>query len=200
MKKIGFIGNSCTGKTTAVLGLIAELKLRKALVGYVTDMARGLPFLPDALDRHPDARLHVLFRQAVAETEQIIRPDADYIVTERTLIDWWIYYRWTCAEVGCGASPALLSLVREWTRGYDLLVFMSGEGMTYVDDGYRPATTRIRDEVEPFYQQEAAMLRDLRPSGTFIEIKGGDVRQRRDEAVDAVLGFLSPLTIRETRR
>jgi hypothetical protein len=199
MIKIGFIGNSCTGKTTAAFGLIAELKFRKALVGYCTDMARAITFAPQLLDTKPSARLHVLFRQLVAETEQTIRPDADYIVTERTALDWWIYYRWTCENVGEPPSREIENLVRAWVASYDLLFFMSGAGMQYVDDGYRPATTRIRNEVEPLYAEEVAWLakgiaRDLHV------IQGSDVRGRRDLVVAAALEALSPLTIRETRR
>jgi len=166
MFKIGFIGNSCTGKTTAAFTVIRSLKYKKLLVGYCTDACRFVTFPPARFDVCPDARLNVLFKQLSNETEQMVREDVDYLVTERTAIDWWLYYVWTCKQVAKDPAVEIAALVKLWLRSYDLLFFLDSKGMSYVDDGFRPASTKIRDEIDSHYCEWLARYektcRDLR--------------------------------------
>lgn len=203
MWKIGFVGNSCTGKTTAAFSLIAKLKLARALVGYCTDTARSITFDPSRLDDAPLARAHVLFRQLTNETEQMVRKDVDYLVTERTALDWYLYYVWTCQNVGAPGNERLRALVDSWTRTYDLLVYLDSKEMTYVHDGFRPASTRIRDEIEPLYVSALSELRNSRSPDSLIVIDGHDLGQRNAAAMAALDDWLrlqGGVFVRDTRK
>lgn len=183
-KKIGIVGNSCTGKSTVAFGIIRWLKLQKALVGYCTDAARFVTFNPEKFDTDPHARLNVLFTQLRNETEQLVRDDVDYIVMERTALDWMIYYEWTCAQVGqTGLYPGLDELMSNWMNTYDLLIFLDSASMVYVNDGFRPASTKIRDEVDADYREFREILETHAEfAGRSIIVSGSDLGLRNIEA------------------
>lgn len=184
MFKIGFIGNSCTGKTTAAFSLITELKKKRCLTAYTADACRFITFPPSKLDTDPNARLQVLFQHMANECEQMVRDDADYLIVERTAADWLLYYTWTCQQEIDGVVPKLGSgpqvmekMVWEWMKTYDLLFLMRSEGMVYVNDGFRPATTKIRDQVEDIYRWLFSIL----PSQVdcpLVEISGDSLEAR----------------------
>lgn len=158
---VGFVGNSCTGKTTCMFRLLAHLKSRKLLVGFCADAARFITFDPEKFDTNPTAREYVLWRQLANETEQLARDDVDYILTERTTMDWLLYYEWTCHNIGQRPNKKIHDLALDHLR-YDVLFLMSDKGMPYVDDGFRPASTQIRDEVSEPYRTLFRELTDRR--------------------------------------
>jgi hypothetical protein len=162
--KIGLVGNSCTGKTTSAFALIRLLKLTGHLTAYCTDACRFVTFPPKKFDKDPNARLHVLFSQMANEAEQMVRDDADYVITERTVMDWFLYYEWTCKNIKKATSWAVETLVDEYVNSYDLLILMDSRGMYYVDDGFRPKSTRIRNQVDEMYQNLIERL--MKASGT----------------------------------
>ena len=201
MYKIGFIGNGCTGKTTSAFSLITQLKYDRALVGYCNDACRFITFDPNEFDTNPAARLHVLFKQMTNECEQLTRKDCDYIVTERTVMDWYIYYVWTCKNVGVAPDKHVTNLVMSWIDTYDVLFFMDSEGIDYVNDGFRPASTRIRDEVVPEYKAMADTITAQNLNVKFARITDDDVRERTEHVLDIFSRwFLNHEVIRDTRK
>jgi len=199
MFKIGFVGNSCTGKTTSCFSLIKLLKLKKTLTSYCTDACRFVTFNPEKFDTDPKTRLHVLFKQMANELEQEVREDADYLITERTVIDWFIYYIWTCKASDNPISPEVESLVNEWIRTYEIIFFMDAKSMYYVDDGFRPASTKIRNEVNELYDIFLYKLQTEFP-GQVILIEGDDLEKRNQLVEDKMNEWLAKgknLVVRE---
>ena len=160
MHKIGFFGNGCTGKTTSSMNMLTYLKLRKLRTGYISDLCRFITFEPNMFDTHPEARLHILFKQFEHECESVLRADVEYLIMERTVLDWFLYYKWTCKNIGKEVNPLIEKLVLDWANTYSVIFYMSSKGIDYVDDGFRPASTKIRDEVDPMYHEMYEWLKD----------------------------------------
>jgi hypothetical protein len=179
INKIGFIGNACTGKTTAMFALMSHMKICKLRVGYVSDLSRSITFHPNVFDVNPAARLHILFKQMAAEQEQETRKDVDFILTERTAMDWYLYYRWTCNKVGRPTSIPLEAMVRDYFSTYDLLFYLSDKGITYVADGFRPATGALRDDISKSYRALYRMIRDKKCTPVAL-VDHPSVAERRD--------------------
>lgn len=184
MFKIGLIGNSSTGKTTSAMALVSELKARGLGAAHYGDACRFISFKPDLFDTRPEARLHVLFKQMEAEAERSVRPDVEYLVCERTAADWYFYYRWTCERMGVSVWPEVTLLVQRWMRGYDLLLYLSSEGMDYIPDGFRPPSSEIRRDVDRFYREY--VMRNER----VVCIGGVGPRPRAAAVIEAVERWL----------
>ena len=180
MYKIGFIGNSCTGKTTSAFNLIKWLKINKTRTGYCNDICRFVTFDPNLFDTDPKARLNVLFSQISNELENEVRADVDYLITERTVIDWYLYYLWTCKNTKKEPEQYIADMVSNWIESYDLFIYMDSESMYYVNDGYRPASTKIRDEINEDYITFFGSLKELYPDKV-IHIKAPEIADRIDE-------------------
>lgn len=205
--RIGFVGNSCTGKTTATFAVINELKMRRCLVGYAVDACRFVTFPPERFDDNAYSRAHVLFQHLANETEQLVRTDLDYLVMERTAFDWWLYYRWTRSvtlDHSRGGldhvdDEVIENLVAAWMRSFDLVFFMESEGMVYVEDGFRPASTQRRERMERLYQQGkarlAAQCRAMRTIG------GTSLEERNERVLWNLRRWLADgnLIVRDTR-
>jgi nicotinamide riboside kinase len=181
--QIGFIGNSSVGKTTSAFGVITELKLARKNVGYVTDRCRFVTFEPDRFDDTPEARIHIIASQIAAESEQLVRPDINYLVTERTTLDWMLYYQWTCERLHKWANITMVDLCWSWARRYDLLFFLQTEGMPYVDDGYRPKSVEQREEMDPRYQKLLLTLQHHFIFKDRLRIIGGETTEERNALV-----------------
>lgn len=188
MYKIGFIGNSCTGKTTAMFHLIKVLKEKREKVGYCFSNCRFITFDPNMLDKFPEARLHVLWKQLAQETEQEVREDIEFLLTERTALDWFIYYTWTCKNTGVLPSEKLAVFIDEYMASYDLIYFMDSMSMDYVNDGFRPATTKIRDEVNPDYLKVPEYLSKITE---VVRITDPEVSLRCDTVAEHFKGWMS---------
>jgi hypothetical protein len=123
----------------------------------------------------------VLFAQFAAECEQAVRDDVDYIITERTVLDWWLYYLWTCEHVHVEPVSYLDQLVAEWVRSYDLIFWLDDSQMEYIDDGFRPATTRIRDDMVTRYDWGLTWLRNQTLASKIRLITVPDVVERCEQ-------------------
>lgn len=179
MKKIAFFGNGCTGKTTSMMNLMCKMKLWKFKVGYVSDLSRSITFPPDKFDTDVNARLHILYKQIASECEQTVRPDCDYVLTERTSLDWWIYYDWTCENIGKEKDSAHFTAASSWAKSYDLIYFMEDSTIDYISDGFRPESTKLRDEVSSKYNQVYKYL--VKQGHNVVKISNPDVSKRVEE-------------------
>ena len=90
--KIAFIGNSSSGKTTSSLNLLLKMRYWGHRAVHYGDAVRGISFPVDNLDTSCEARLHILYKQMMKETELVQRPDCDFLICERTSLDWLFYY------------------------------------------------------------------------------------------------------------
>lgn len=183
--KIGFIGNSCTGKTTSCFNLVKKLKFLKAKTGYCNDICR-VPFSPEKFDTIEWARLHVLYKQMSTEMEHMIRDDVDYLICERTSLDWIAYYNASFDPLDGKFDLEDLAGVDEhvlpgytWMDTYHVLFYMHPMG-EYYDDGHRPSATHIRDKVQPEYESILKYIKQ-NYNGTLIEIFSDNVIERTAE-------------------
>lgn len=177
MYKIGFIGNSSVGKTTSAFSLIRLLKFLKARTGYCEDACRFVSFDPNLFDTNPHARLHVLFKQFSNEAMHQCRHDTDYLITERTTLDWYLYYKWTCKNIGVDPDVNITNLVEANIASYNVLFYMDSTGIDYINDGYRPASTKIRDEIDPMYKTALDHLYRSY-SGTLFVVNDPNIQSR----------------------
>jgi hypothetical protein len=174
--KIGFIGNGCTGKTTSMFNLFSRLKREKVHVGYVSDVARGAPFNPALFDTDPAARLHSLFNQLAHECAHTVREDVHVLLCERTALDWYMYYLWTCENVGVQSSRTIADLVGAWMESYTHLFYFDDSAFDYVADGFRPASSTLRDEMKVKYHEAYSLLLNKFPGKvTYVT---GEIDQR----------------------
>lgn len=184
MKLIGFIGNACTGKTTAAFGLVQHAKLRGLNIGYINDLCRSMPFSRELFDSRSEARLAVLFKQLQHEMEHAVRTDIDYLVTERTPLDWWLYYFWTCLHIGEEPCRAVTAMVSEMMRRYELIFYMDDKQIEYIKDGFRPPSVQLREEMSIHYKDRwnygfMAYRDSARP--VEVEITAPDVAERCED-------------------
>lgn len=171
MKFIGFIGNACTGKTTAAFGLVQHMKLKKLNVGYINDLCRSMSFSKELFDAYSEARLAVLFKQLQHEMEHSVRLDIDYLVTERTPLDWWLYYEWTCKKVGEEPLREVTKLVVEMMKRYDLVFYMDDKAIDYVADGFRPPSVDLREEMSKAYADRWKYGYSVYPGMSPVEVQ-----------------------------
>jgi len=175
-RKIAFIGNSCTGKTTCAVAALRVLKLNRIGTGYVNDVARSIPFDPMLLDDNPDARLYVLFRQIEAECAMLVRADAEIIVCERSVMDWYAYYEWTLRKLGRPMSLSIRELVRNWASSYDTLILLPTADAPYHKDGFRPEDETLRLGMGAFYEYLPNWVKAAR----YVDTCVGALSQRVD--------------------
>jgi len=188
IQKIAFIGNGCTGKTTCAFETVKKLKLKKQRVGYCNDLCRSVPFNPEKFDTDPNARLHVLYKQMAAECEHMVRDDVDFLVTERTVLDWWLYYLWTCKNVSVKPDKLVADMVADWKKSYDIIFFMSTEGIDYVNDGFRPKSVDLRDQMDSLYNDLYKTLKSSGMTDLYL-IKDREVVARVDK-VSSMIGTM----------
>lgn len=186
MNLIGFVGNACTGKTTAAFGLVQHLKLSGRNVGYINDVCRSMPFSRELFDSRSEARLAVLFKQLQQEMEHAVRGDIDYLVTERTPLDWWLYYKWTCDHIGETLCHAVTDMVIEMMRRYKLIYYMDDQQIEYVADGFRPPSVQLREEMSSLYENRwyYDLMDEDKDRPIEVEITAPSVADRCREVVD----------------
>jgi hypothetical protein len=139
--KIAFIGSHGIRKTTAALAFAGVIQRAGRSVEFAREVVRDNP-LGINERATAEAQLWVLTSQIRRELE--LAPKAECVVTDRGVMDNFAYYLRAC---GGEDRYAVESLVRAWSRTYDLVVrLMPDIGVRA--DGVRSTNDRFRDEVE----------------------------------------------------
>lgn len=155
MKKIiAFTGNASVGKTTTLMRLVYDLKVAKIRVGYLADSIRGTLMDMKYADP-PEGRRLILFRHLENEMIQILRPDTEVLLLDRSVIDWYIYLLHSCIglEIGTlyGHTHVYEQLMLQEARKYTAIFHFVTEGFDYIDDGFRPKDDSLRSAVDQHY-------------------------------------------------
>jgi tRNA uridine 5-carbamoylmethylation protein Kti12 len=88
--KIAFTGTNNSGKTTQAYRLAAELQMRGKVVEVVSvDRQRSFP--TECLSKSFEAHYCQFAQQMQIENERMLRPDVDFVVCDRTLLDYAVY-------------------------------------------------------------------------------------------------------------
>lgn len=167
---IAVIGSHGVRKSTAVAGLAAtcaRLGLRVATLGEVI---RTSP-LGHNEAATPAAQLWVIATQVAREIET--GADADVLVTDRSVVDNYAYYRRAAGdEDPFGVEP----LVRRWAAGYVRHLRLLPD-VPLVDDGFRSAAPAFRDEIEKLLDR---IVPDLVPPDRLVTMAASEVTVDHD--------------------
>lgn len=189
---IAFTGNASVGKTTTLMRLVYDLKVAKIKVGYLADSIRGTLMDMRYAD-FPDGRKLILFRHLENEMIQILRPDTEVLLLDRSVIDWYIYLLHSLTETPpegtlYGNSHVYEQLMLHEARKYRAIFHFVTEGFDYVQDGFRPPDDSLRDRVQPLYN---SILRSMADQNyPIFEVHGDSVRVRYDNAKQALSTIL----------
>lgn len=131
--KIAFIGTSCSGKTTAAMGVAHALKKQSVLTGLVISEDSKMPWNWRYFPKDFIAYQGMFARQMYAEVEITLRPDIDVVVSDRSILD--------LAAIAITDHPTkeqvLKSIVDSWIHTYDYLFYLPPIE-NYQEDGVRP--------------------------------------------------------------
>lgn len=178
--KIAFIGNSSSGKTTSSLNLLLKMRYWGHRALHYGDAVRGISFPVENLDVSPEARLHILYKQMMKECELMQRPDCDFLICERTSLDWLFYYYWTCENIKQEPSSGVIGIANEHAKSYDY-IFLMEDNVPYVQDGFRPKSSNIRDSVSVYYKE---IFETLKSKKNVFYIKSPDIGIRMQRVED----------------
>jgi nicotinamide riboside kinase len=169
---IAVIGSHGVRKSTAVAGIAAScagLGLRVVTLGEVI---RTSP-LGHNEAATPAAQLWVIATQVAREIEA--GADVDVLVTDRSVVDNYAYYRRAAGdEDPFGVEP----LVRRWSAGYVRHLRLLPD-VPLVADGFRSPAPAFRDEIEALLDR---LVPDLVPHDRLVTMAASEVTPDRDWA------------------
>lgn len=146
--KIGFIGNSSTGKTTCSMSLFLHLKKVGHNVFHYGDTGRDLAFSPELMDKSIEASLNVMFKQFQKETELLVKYPQCTLIAERSVFDWYLYY---LRMQSTNDSYKFSFNINEYVKSYDILFYLD-DNLPYEQDGIRPKTNKLHNEMKDIYK------------------------------------------------
>jgi nicotinamide riboside kinase len=178
---IAVIGSHGVRKSTAVDGIAAacaRLGLRVATLGEVI---RTSP-LGHNEAATPGAQLWVIATQVAREIE--LGTGADVLVTDRSVVDNYAYYR---RSAGDDDPYALEPLVRRWAAGYVRHLRLLPD-VPLVADGFRSPAPEFREEIETLLDR---IVPDLVPPDRLTTMGASEVTVGRawDRVAAAWLGL-----------
>jgi nicotinamide riboside kinase len=166
---IAVIGSHGVRKSTAVAGIAAacaRLGLRVATLGEVI---RTSP-LGHNEGATPGAQLWVIATQVAREIEL---GGADVLVTDRSVVDNYAYYR----RVAGDDDPFVVEpLVRQWAAGYVRHLRLLPD-VPLVADGFRSPAPEFREEIEGLLDRTVP---DLVPADRLVTMAASEVTADRD--------------------
>tara|TARA_Y100000034_G_scaffold131395_1_gene192029 strand:- start:2232 stop:2783 length:552 start_codon:yes stop_codon:yes gene_type:complete len=151
--KIGIIGTTCSGKTTLVFGLIHRLRKEGYNCEGVIGTDKVYPFNKKKLDTDDEAQVYVMLQQAFLETRKMLQDNIDILITDRSLLDFFSYYKY-CMKSRKPYYRAMKGLVEQWIKTYDIIFYL--RPLKYVNDGTRPSE-KFRREVDEVIKKDLKM-------------------------------------------
>lgn len=139
MDKIGLIGTSCSGKTTAAHEVLYRLKSAGVRADALLQQDRRFTFGRAALETSEAAQHWMIFNLMAKEAEVEASGEVDVLVCDQTPLTMYAFL-----EHQYGEDSELRSLVIKWMRRYTLLLYLPP--LPYEDDGTRP-TDQFRTAV-----------------------------------------------------
>lgn len=167
---IAVIGSHGVRKSTAVAGIAAacaRLGLRVATLGEVI---RTSP-LGHNESATPAAQLWVIATQVAREIEA--GAGVDVLVTDRSVVDNYAYYRRTAGD---DDPYSVEGLVRGWAGGYRRHLRLLPD-VPLVADGFRSPAPAFRDEIEAILDR---IVPSLVPADRLVTMAASEVTTDRD--------------------
>lgn len=138
--KLALIGTHGVGKTTLAFEICAQLKIAGHSVELVTEIARGSPF-PVNEGTTLESQLWILHRQIATELE--MRPRAQYVVCDRSVIDNYAYL-----SNKFDRQTHLEPMLAQWMRTYDLLIYVPLRDEGIQADGFRSENLEFQRTID----------------------------------------------------
>lgn len=167
---IAVIGSHGVRKSTAVAGLAATCGRLGFRVATLGEVIRTSP-LGHNEAATPSAQLWVIATQIAREIE--IRADVDVLVTDRSVVDNYAYYRRAAGDDDpFGVEP----LVGRWAAGYVRHLRLLPD-VPLVDDGFRSPAPAFRDEIERLL---ARIVPELVPPDRLVSMAASEITADHD--------------------
>jgi len=182
-KIISFSGNASVGKTTVMTRIISDLKVNKKNVGYVFDTVRGTLMDMNLLD-NPTGRKMIMYKHLMEEMSHLLRKDVEYLLLDRSIIDWYVYYKYECEKRNIDEEGMQDFVFNEASKYHKVLWFQT-EGFDYVKDGFRPKDDNLRNDVDEIYKNVMTVYGKI--FGNVIPIKGETITQRYNAVKEILL-------------
>ena len=174
--KIGFCGTMSVGKTTLVNALkelpeFKNYKFRTERSKYLMEM--GIPLNTDS----------TLKGQLVFAAERASELMQEKIITDRTIIDVMAFASLS-ESMSEGEKFYLNATIQPLMHEYDILFYVSPEGVEIEDNGIRETDAEYRNEIDKKIKSLIQMFR-----GNTITIKG-TVKERIEQVKNAVAQYV----------
>jgi nicotinamide riboside kinase len=168
--KIAFIGSHSVRKSNAVHAFASTIGRAGRSVEVGREVVRFNPLgLNEAAT--PEAQLWVLLTQVQQELE--LGSQADVLVTDRSVVDNFAYYR----RVTAGTDPfSVEPLIRAWAPTYDLSVRLLPD-VALLADGVRSTNDAFRDEIERLLDR---IIPEYLPTDRVIAVRASEVTAEFD--------------------
>lgn len=137
--KIGFTGTHGTGKTTACLELVTQLKKLGVDANIVTNTARSCP-LDINESATTDAQLWIMGTMMKKELES----KSNVVVCDRSLLDVLAYTQ----RVNPLMANRMEPFIREYLKSYNVLFYMQPKEGYLREDGRRSVNLKFQQEIE----------------------------------------------------
>jgi nicotinamide riboside kinase len=196
VKVIGLFGSESLGKTSIGYMLTGRLRSHGVLAEFVTDSSAAMPFEPECFDHYDAAWMYVVAKKIAAECEFALRRNVEVIISDRTPLDLWYY--WRMKHPRSSLLPNAHPLVLSWMHQYDALYFLPAAGTEFRYDQFREPTDDSRRTIDEAFQRDLAALSDRYPA---LTIAGGTYRERGEfiyhDLLAKLLGLSKPQRVIE---
>jgi hypothetical protein len=166
---IAVIGSHGVRKSTAVAGIAAACERLGLRVATLGEVIRTSPLGHNETATTP-AQLWVIATQVAREIEA--GAGADVLVTDRSVVDNYAYYR---RAAGDDDPFDVEPLVRRWAGGYTRHLRLLPD-VPLVGDGFRSPAPAFRDEIEALLDR---VVPDLVPRGRLTTMAASEVTAGR---------------------
>jgi len=171
--KIGFCGTMSVGKTTLVNALkeLPEFKdyhFATERSKYLRDL--GIPLNTDS----------TILGQTIFLAERCSELIRENIITDRTIYDV-MAFTFSANSISDVEKREFANLLSRFTREYDIVIYVSPEGVEIEDNGIRTIDAKYRDSID----KAIKLMLDEWPPNKLIEIKG-----TTEERIETIKGAL----------
>ena len=136
IQKFAVIGTSCSGKTTLVYNVVGQMRKQGYHIEGLTSTDRIYPFEKDKLDIMNEAQAYVVIQQAHLETRMLVRDDLDYILSDRSTVDFFAYQDFFMKDKKDPYYTSMEEFAFNWAKTYDKLFYLGP--LPWVNDNKRP--------------------------------------------------------------
>ena len=162
MAKIGLCGTISVGKTT----LVNALKELEQFKDYETATERSKYLRDQGISLNTDSTLKGQLVFAAERSIELMKPN---IITDRTLYDVCAFTL-SAKSIDWYEKRRFVEILMSLRNEYDLIIYVSPEGIEIEDNGVRTTNSEYRDKIDNVIKE---MLVEF-PPVKLIEVKGSN--------------------------